>query len=272
MYPTILLSNDDGIYATGIKTLAKAFIKRGWAVTIIAPRAQRSGEGKAITFDQPIRIEEVPLSYLNEEKGWRITGTPADAVIHGVYQRASSNKPPYDLIISGINSGENTSVHSILTSGTCAVSFEAALLGYPSVAFSIDVDEQQFFNESATPPGLEIAAEIASDITYKIFKNGLPEGIAFLNVNFPENVTENTPIEICQMAMTKYRDYTIRREDPRGVPYYWIWGDTLDLPKNTDSYAVLKRKIISITPITLFLDGREQPNIKTKLDFLRRSN
>jgi 5'-nucleotidase len=152
------------------------------------------------------------------------------------------------------------------------VSFEAALLGYPSVAFSIDVDEQQFFNESATLPGLEIAAEIASDITYKIYKKGLPKGVAFLNVNFPENVTKETPIEICQMAMTKYRDYTIRREDPRGVPYYWIWGDTLDLPKNTDSYAVLKRKIISITPITLFFDGRKIPNIKTELNFLKRIN
>jgi broad specificity polyphosphatase/5'/3'-nucleotidase SurE len=71
------------------------------------------------------------------------------------------------------------------------------------------------------------------------------------------------------MAMTKYRDYTIRREDPRGVPYYWIWGETLDIPQNTDAYAVLKKKVTSITPVTLSFDGRGDPKIKQSLDFLK---
>ena len=70
------------------------------------------------------------------------------------------------------------------------------------------------------------------------------------------------------MAMTKYRDYTIRREDPRGVPYYWIWGETLDIPKDTDAYAVLKKKVTSITPVTLHFDARENPSIKQALHFL----
>ena len=266
----VLLSNDDGIYSSGIRSLAGAMHKRNWDVTIIAPRTQRSAEGKAITFDQPVRMQEVPLSYLDGKIGWRTTGTPADAVIHGVYQRANGGKPPFDLIVSGINAGENTSVHSVLTSGTCAVSFEAALLGFPAIAFSMDVDQHLFFDDFANPPGMKIAAETACEIMQKVLEHGLPEGVGFLNVNFPDTVSKDTPIEICQMAKTKYRDYTIRREDPRGVPYYWIWGETLDIPQNTDAYAVLKKKVTSVTPVTLHFDGRENPTINQALSFLNR--
>jgi 5'-nucleotidase len=266
----ILLSNDDGIYSSGIRSLGSAMHKRGWDVTIIAPRSQRSAEGKAITFDQPVRMQEVSLSYLEGKLGWRTTGTPADAVIHGVYQRANGKKPPFDLIVSGINAGENTSVHSILTSGTCAVTFEAALLGFSAIAFSIDVDEHLFFDDFADPPGMRIAADTACEIIQKVLEQGLPKGIGFLNVNFPNTISKNTPIEICPMAMTKYRDYTIRREDPRGVPYYWIWGETLDIPQNTDAYAVLKKKVTSVTPVTLLFDGRGNPKIQQSLNFLKR--
>ncbi len=270
MLPHILLSNDDGIYSNGIKTLAREIYSRKWNITVIAPRLQRSGEAKSITFDRPIRMQEIPLSYLGGKIGWRTTGTPADAVIHGVYQRTNGNHPPFDLVISGINIGENTSVHSILTSGTCAVSFEAALLGLPLIAFSIDADESHFFDETAEPPGLQIAAKIACEIALKVLKHGLPEGVAFLNVNFPDTISEDTPIEICQMAMSKYRDYTIEKQDPRGVPYYWIWGTMLELSENTDAYAVLKKKVVSITPITLYFDGRSIPDIYSSLIYLEK--
>ena len=268
--PQILCSNDDGIYSSGIRALASAMHERKWEVTVIAPRTQRSGEGKAITFEQPVRMEEIKLSYLAGKSGWRTTGTPADAVIHGVYQRTNGGKPPFDLIVSGINAGDNTSVHSILTSGTCAVSFEAALLGYPAIAFSIDVDEHLFFNDFATPPGIAVAAETACEIMEKVLKHGLPPNVGFLNVNFPNTISKETPIKIYKMAMTKYRDYTIKREDPRGVPYYWIWGETLDIPKNTDAYAVIKEKVTSVTPITLHFDGRGNPVIYQSLNYLKR--
>jgi len=267
---SILISNDDGIYSKGIRSLATALHCKGYEITVIAPRIQRSGEGKSVTFDQPIRMEPINLSYLDGKTGWRTTGTPADAVIHGIYQRSNGGTPPYDLIVAGINSGENTSAHSILTSGTCAVCFEAALLGYPGIAFSISVEEHYFFDESAEPSGLSVASEIACDIVGKVLTHKMPAGIGFLNVNFPDTVKKDTPIEINRMALTKYRDYTIKREDPRGVPYYWIWGDNLDVPEDTDAYAVLKKKVISITPVTLFFDGRNNPNIGKSLEFLRK--
>ncbi|MHA1973880.1 MAG: 5'/3'-nucleotidase SurE [Candidatus Hodarchaeales archaeon] len=267
---SLLLSNDDGIYSKGIRALATALDARGFDVTVIAPRTQRSGEGKSVTFDTPIRMEPIPLSYLDGKTGWRTTGTPADAVIHGVYQRSNDGQKSYDLIVSGINAGENTSVHSILTSGTCAVCFEAALLGYPGIAFSIAVEEHLFFDESADPEGLKVSAKIAAEIVSKVIENGMPKDIGFLNVNFPDTVTEDTPIEINKMALSKYRDYTIKREDPRGVPYYWIWGDTLDVPEDTDAYAVLKKKVISITPVTLYFDGRSKKGIIESLEFLKK--
>ena len=270
MLPHILLSNDDGIYSNGIKALAQEMHSRDWDVTVIAPRLQRSGEAKAITFDVPIRMQEIPLSYLDGKIGWKTTGTPADAVIHGVYQRSNGKLPPFDLVVSGINNGENTSVHSILTSGTCAVSFEAALLGFPAIAFSIDVDESLFFDERAKPPGLQIAAKSACEIILKVLERGLPEGVAFLNVNFPDTISDKTPIEICKMAMSKYSDYTIEKQDPRGVPYYWIWGTMLELSENTDAYAVKTKKVTSITPITLYFDGRDVPDIYQSLDYLKK--
>jgi len=266
--PNILLSNDDGIYSNGIKTIAREMHSRKWDITVIAPHLQRSGEAKAITFDFPIRMQEIPLSYLDGKIGWRTTGTPADAVIHGVYQRKNNNSAPFDLVVSGINMGENTSVHSILTSGTCAISFEAALIGLQSIAFSIDTEEKLFFDESANPPGLQKAAQIACEIITKVLENGLPKEVAFLNVNFPNTISEDTPIKICKMALSKYQDYTIEKQDPRGVPYYWIWGTKIEVSDNTDTYAVLKDKIISITPITLYFDGREIPDIYESLKYL----
>ncbi|MHA1978206.1 MAG: 5'/3'-nucleotidase SurE [Candidatus Hodarchaeales archaeon] len=266
--PNIFLSADDGIYSQGIKSLAREMHSRRYYLTVIAPRTQRSGVGKAITFEEPIRVEEVPLKYLQGAPGWRITGTPADAVIHGIYERTQNkDQPPFDLIVSGINAGENTSVHSILTSGTCAVAFEAAILGKPAIAFSLDVHDELFFDDRQAVEEYEVAAEIACNIVEKVIKNGLPEEVAFLNVNFPDNVTLDTPFEIVGLSPTKYLDYTIKREDPRGVAYYWIWGDRLEVPKGTDAYAVLENKSISISPVSLNFNAN-LGDVEPKLAYL----
>jgi 5'-nucleotidase len=267
--PNVLLSADDGIYSQGIKNLARAIHERQYNLTVIAPRSQRSGGGKAITFDEPIRIEKIPLPYLDKKHGYRITGTPADAVIHAIHERSQQkDKSPYDLVVSGINAGENTSIHAVLTSGTCAIAFEAALLGYPAIAFSLDVKDNFFFDEQYTVKEFGVAAEIACDLINKVIQNeGLPEGIAFLNVNFPDNVTQDTPIEIVGLSPKKYNNYTIRKEDPRGVEYFWIWGDRLEVSKGTDAYAVREKKVISITPITLQLSADISKN-GMNLEFL----
>ena len=250
--PNIFLSADDGIYSKGIKSLAREMHNRRYNITVIAPRTQRSGVGKAITFEEPIRVEEIPLDYLQGAPGWRITGTPADAVIHGIYERTQNkDQSPYDLVVAGINAGENTSIHSVLTSGTCAVAFEAAILGNPAIVFSLDVHDSLFFDDRQAIAEYDIAADIACNMIEKVIENGLPEGVAFLNVNFPDNVTLDTPKEFVRLSPVKYLDYTIKKEDPRGVAYYWIWGDRLEVPKGTDAYTVLEEKRISISPVSL---------------------
>ena len=254
--PNILLSADDGIYSQGIKCLAQEMRSRNYHLTVIAPRTQRSGVGKAITFEEPIRVEKIPLTYLDGETGWRITGTPADAVIHGIHERSQTDLPPYDLVIAGINAGENTSAHSMLTSGTCAVAFEAALLNHPALAFSLEVHDHLFFDDRQPIKEYEIAAKIACNMIEKVLVNGLPEDVAFLSVNFPNNVTLETPMELSTLSSIKYIDYTIKKKDPRGVEYYWIWGNRLpDIPEGTDVHTVMEKKAISITPITLKFDA-----------------
>lgn len=268
--PSLLLSADDGIYSQGIQSLARAIDKRDYDLTVIAPRIQRSGVGKAITFDEPIRVEEIQLPYFEGKSkvGWRTTGTPADGVIHAIHRRSELHPgKPFDLVVSGINAGENTSIHAVLTSGTCAVTFEAAILGYPGIAFSLDVTDDFFFDDRFTVKEYKIAAEIAGVMIDKVLLNGLPKGVAFLNINFPDNVQYDTPMEIVGLSPKKYINYTIRKEDPRGVEYYWIWGDRLKAPEGTDAHTVREKKVISITPITLGFDNHIE-NFKKNLNYL----
>ncbi|MHA2055884.1 MAG: 5'/3'-nucleotidase SurE, partial [Candidatus Hodarchaeales archaeon] len=152
---------------------------------------------------------------------------------------------------------ENTSIHAVLTSGTCAVTFEAAILGYPGIAFSLDVTDDFFFDDRFTVKEYKIAAEIAGVMIDKVLLNGLPKGVAFLNINFPDNVQYDTPMKICSLAPKKYVNYTIRKEDPRGVK-------TLE---GTDAHAVREKKEISITPISLGIDNNIE-NFKKNLNYL----
>ena len=159
-------------------------------------------------------------------------------------------------------------MHSLLTSGTCAVTFEAALLGIPALAFSLDVHDHLFFDDRQPIPEYAIVADIACEIIEKVLKHGLPEGVAFLNINFPDTVTRNTPIEIVSLSQIKYIDYTLQKKDPRGVDYYWIWGNRVkSLPEGTDAHTVIEKKAISITPITLQFDANLKKSQKS-LDFL----
>jgi len=244
---TILLSNDDGISSPGLKALNQALSSIAKVVTV-APDSQRSAVSKAVSFDRPLRCRETSINGLGS--AYIIDGTPSDALILGLHILAES---PPDLVVSGINSGENTSVHSILTSGTCGIAFEAALSGIPAVAFSKDVSSQHFFsNGDLTITEFEQTARICRNIVEWSLKNEFPPNVAWLNVNFPEEVFAGTEILITRTALQKYRNRPYPREDPRGQTYYWIWGDLMkSFPRNTDAWAVLEQKAISITPISL---------------------
>ncbi len=261
----ILVANDDGIDSEGIKQLALHVASMG-KVIIVAPTVQRSGESKSITFSRPIRIYKVEKFSF---PAYSVDGTPADSVIIGKHMAKTIFGREPDLVISGINSGDNTSVHALLTSGTCAAAFESALIGIPAIAFSKEVSSEEIFTASGpeTSNYLPSAKRAASIVKY-VLENPLPDGIRFLNVNFPSTTDENTPIEIVTLATEKYINDVIEDQDPRNTTIYWIWGEAVaNLKPGTDAYVLTNKKHISITPISLGFGRWAQNPLKEYFKF-----
>jgi len=252
----ILLTCDDGLRSNGLLMLYKALEKIA-TVTIITPHIQRSAEGKAITINQILHVEKVVTENI---QGYTIDGSSADAVIFGVNALPEG---PFDMVVAGINQGLNISSHIILTSGTCAAAFEAAYMNIPAMAFSMDVHPANFF---VTPPKetFQVTAEIAAKMVEKLLGEQFPPELAFYNVNFPRNVTLETPMVITSLANKSLNFKPLKRKDPRNNDYYFLWGDTiLEAPVGTDLQAILENKI-SISPITKNLSWKKKYNI---LDF-----
>ena len=245
----ILVANDDGIDSEGIKQLALQMEPLG-KVIIVAPTVQRSGESKSITFSRPLRIATVDRFPF---PAYSVDGTPADSVIVGKHLAKQEYGREPDLVVSGINSGDNTSVHALLTSGTCAAAFESSLIGIPAIAFSKEVkSEEIFFSSGPETSDYLPSAKRAATIVKHVLENPLPHEIRFLNVNFPSTTTDDTPIEIVKLAPEKYVNNVIEQQDPRNTTIYWIWGDSVaDLEPNSDAYVLTNKRHITITPISL---------------------
>jgi 5'-nucleotidase len=231
----ILVTNDDGIRAPGLKILADHLSAVG-EVHVVAPDRERSAVGHSLTLHHPLRIVEF---------GPRMTaveGTPTDCVLLA-YHRLLPEKPA--IVFSGINFGYNLG-DDVTYSGTVSAAFEATLLGLPSVAISVGRDGRKIH--------YEVAAKFSVKLARKILEEGLPKE-TLLNVNVP-NVPESRVkgALITRQGQRIYGDVIVERTDPRGRPYFWIgngdpkWKDDL----GTDINAIRADKI-SITPIHLDL-------------------
>ena len=246
----ILATNDDGINAAGLEAIIGE-LRSECDLLVVAPESQRSGESKALTFQTPIRAKKVGNDATTTT--FAINGTPADAVVLGAHLAKKIFGQSPDLVVSGINSGDNTSIHAVLTSGTCAAAFEAGIMGLPAVAFSRRVPETEFF-ENGNPDEFKICAKYANDIVKKILECGLPTGVAFLNVNFPVNVSLDTQILITDVSPIGYTVDVQEIVDPRGSSVYWVWGPMdEEFKRGTDIHTLLVENKISISPITLSL-------------------
>jgi len=251
----LLITNDDGINAIGLKELVEALLPLG-EIVVVAPSTQKSGQGKSVTYTHPVRLhKEEKYTQQNNVKAYSVDGTPADCVIVGRYlcQERYGQEP--DLVIAGINAGDNTSIHAIFTSGTCAAAIEGGILGISSIAFSLELPVNELFDKSHnSETRFQSAANRAKEIVLQVLNNPLPTEIKVINVNFPNSVNSDTDRKIVGLCQVKYVDEAIEVLDPRGVPVFWLWGKTkTDLPRNTDSYVLLKEKKITITPINLNL-------------------
>ena len=246
--PSILISNDDGIYAPGIYALWEAMSEIG-KTTVVAPNTEKSAVGHAITISDPIRIEEVKRS--NGFKGYAVNGTPADSVKIAV---KSIMKVKPDIIISGINAGANVG-QSLLYSGTISAASEGTFLGIPSIAISLDALRDMDFSTSKV---------VAKKIVNKVLEHGMPND-TLLNVNIPKDVEGGIKgYQITHQGAIYFEDNFEKREDPRGRIYYWMTGDVKDTDIELESDGVsIKEGYVSITPLQLQM---------TNFDFIEKLN
>ena len=231
--PTILVVNDDGITAPGIKVLIEAMQQLG-RVVVVAPDSPQSGMGHAITIGKPLRLDAVDL-YKDVEM-YKCSGTPVDCVKLAVNRIFKGQKP--DLCVSGINHGLNNSIN-VLYSGTMSAAVEGAIESIPSIGFSLDDYTQQ----ADFAPSIPYIKKIAT----QVLEHGLPAG-TLLNVNFPKGDTLKG-IKICRQAQGKWAEEFDERLDPYQRPYYWLTGlfQLNDQGNDTDVWA-LENNYVSVVP------------------------
>ena len=242
----ILLTNDDGITAPGILALREALATVG-EVVLVAPNRQRSAAGHSITLHKPLRIDTVTVA--PGVVGHAVSGTPTDCVTMGYFIVMEER---CDLVVSGINPGANLG-WDVTYSGTVAAAMEGAVLGIPSMAVSLVLDERG----GDAPLDFGHAARFAARLAMQLHTNGMPE-YTLLNVNIPATVDANTgPAEITHQGRREYIDRIVSRVDPGGRPYYWQTGSIREVTPDpgSDVHAVLAGRI-SITPLHLDLTAR----------------
>jgi len=241
----IMVTNDDGVTSPGIIALADAASALG-SVMIIGPDGEQSAAGMSLTFNRPLRVTKV---HVGRRVCYAVSGSPADSTMIGVHS-ILPRRP--DAVVSGINMGENLTIQDIFASGTVAAALSAALLGIPAIAFSMEIPQNRTIMHGRKHPNFAIPARIAAEILREVLEKGMPRGADMLNVNFPWGTSWRTPVKMTSLEARKWRDSVLEREDPRGRPYYWLWGSRLpNFRKDSDAYAVHKLRAISISPLSL---------------------
>jgi 5'-nucleotidase len=248
--PLILVTNDDGIGAKGLASLVEVAQRFG-EVVVVAPDKPQSGMGHAITIHDPLRLFESKLHELS--LAFSCSGTPVDCVKLAIYE-VLKRKP--DLLLSGVNHGENSSTN-VLYSGTMSAAIEGAMEGIPSIGFSLsnfapdaDFGPTQFYIDQ---------------ILQLFFKNGMPANCC-LNVNIPDLPLAGIKgIKIAKQAHAYWADRFEKRKDQYGRTYFWLTGEFADLDRRPDTdLHVLKEGFVSIVPTKFDLTAySEIENLKS---------
>lgn len=229
----ILLSNDDGFLAPGLKELVKV-LKEIADVTVVAPDRNRSGASNSLTLDNPLRVTPI-------DDGFSVNGTPTDCV-HLAVTGLLKEMP--NMVVSGINEGTNLS-DDVLYSGTVAAATEGRFLGLPSIAISLAGPKCEHY---------DTAAQIAKKLVQRLVSNPLPSDTV-LNVNVPDlPLSALRGIQVTRLGTRHIAEPTVKMADPRGRRIYWVGqpGPEQDAGPGTDFYAV-NMGYVSITPLHLDL-------------------
>jgi 5'-nucleotidase len=247
--PVILITNDDGVSAPGIRNLVES-VKDLGKIVVVAPDKPQSGMGHAITIGVPLRLH--PVHIYEGVEAWQCSGTPVDCVKLAV-DKILRRKP--DLCLSGINHGSNHSIN-VIYSGTMSAAVEAAIESIPSVGLSL--------MDYSVEANFDGARRYARIIVKNLLRNHLDKHLV-LNVNIPAVPDELIAgMKICRQAYAKYEEDFLERMDPSGKKYYWLTGKfvNFDKGKDTDVWA-LEHNFVSVVPVQFDLTNYV---LKSKLE------
>lgn len=251
----LLISNDDGINALGVRSLANGLAESGHEVTVVCPDRERSATGHGLTIHHPIRAEVVESIFHPQIKAWSCSGTPSDCVKLALWALLES---PPDFVLAGINHGANLGT-DVLYSGTVSAAMEGLIEGIPSIAFSLTNRLWQDFLPSVN---------FAKSLLNQLSAQPLPK-LMLLNVNVPPIKQEEIlGVTLTRQGIRRYVDIFEKRVDPRGRNYYWLAGECIEEvkqpEKNTHLQAIptdmqaIRDNYISITPLQYnltYIDG-----------------
>jgi len=243
----ILVTNDDGIAAPGLLALAAALQHVG-QVTVLAPDRNWSASGHVKTLHRPLRVW--PTEIGDGIHALTTDGAPSDCVALAVLGLV---EPQIDVVVSGINPHANLG-HDVTYSGTVTAAMEAAIAGLPGLAVSLDSPEGHTGHLDYST-----AAAVAASLTEQVVRRTLPRGLLF-NINVPYGTRESLRgVAITRQGLRVYRDELVRRDDPRGRPYYWIGGDTpTGIADAGTDFGALASGYVSVTPLQLDLTAHDQ--------------
>lgn len=241
--PLILVTNDDGITAPGVRNLVE-FMNEIGEVVVVAPNSPQSGKGHAITINSTLTFEEISLE--GPQSDYSLSGTPVDCVKFAL-DKILTRKP--DIVVSGINHGANSSIN-VIYSGTMSAAVEAGVEGLQAIGFSLldfswDADFRQ-------------AKEFIQEIVLKTLENPLPKGVV-LNVNIPKLEKDKIKgIKVCRQAHAKWEESFDERINPHGKKYFWLTGyfNNMDSGSDADETA-LADGFISVVPVKFDLTAHE---------------
>jgi len=252
--PQILLTNDDGILSPGLWAAAASLSRLGF-VTVTAPRDQASGMGRSLPNTSDGIIEEKRVQVNGQEwTVYSIGGSPAQTVLYGVLE-VMKVKP--DLVVSGINYGENVAT-GVTVSGTVGAALEGASIDIPSMAVSLEAETKYHLSYSE-----DLSFLVAAEFTYKIAKllleKKFPNDVNVLKVDVPADATAETPWELTRLSLQRYYEPLAPKRttwSEPGLIDYREAGRLDDEPEGTDVYALRKKRIVSVTPLSLDLTSR----------------
>ena len=227
--PNILVTNDDGVDAEGLRALEEAMQPLG-NVVVVAPDSEQSGVGHGISLHNPLRVRR------HGDDRYSVSGTPADCVYFALNELLDETP---DLCVSGINHGANLA-DDLIYSGTVAGAREATLCDVPAVAVSL---------ATYRPEEFSVAADFSARIAGDVLDRGLPRDV-LLNVNVPSDADSDTPTRVAKLGRRNYQRFVTRKEDPQKRPYFWLGSSELtfdDIP-GSDCNAITQSSI-TVTPV-----------------------